>query len=360
MSLPLDLTLLKDVTLLLISGIACLYCVLLHRRLKGLNDLKSGVGASIVSLTQAIKETQKAAKTAQSSTVGSIETLKDLLDKSNGASLRMESETIALQRNVKRAITVNAGLQVKVQTDLPDAIQRAQMTASNLLKVVADIEKYNATKTSNDKTAQDLKANITQISHLKVVDKPAEVLDTQKNESPSDQIENTQTGAVQSVELDNNGHMATELAQHFDEEASQQAGLDAPASKALQDDDMNAPKLIPPQDAETTDEALQSAPDTTLIEEVLETPLSTVEVIDSLEPLQENAPVLQRVPPLEVPAKVIDKPNLAKVTDLNAYEKQSDCKDPIDELFDNIDHLVKSKGVTKGMGFLKSREYYKS
>ena len=155
MSIPLDLALLKDVILLLISGIACLYCVLLNRRLKGLNDLKSGVGASIVSLTQAIKDTHKAAKAAQSSTVESTETLKDLLEQSTEASLRMEAETIALQRNVKRAIAVNAGLQVKVQTDLPDAIQRAQTTASNLLKVVADIEKYNATQ---DKPAKKQKS----------------------------------------------------------------------------------------------------------------------------------------------------------------------------------------------------------
>ena len=49
--IPIDLALVKDVILLLVSGVACIYCVMLNQRLKGLSSLKKGVGASIVSLT---------------------------------------------------------------------------------------------------------------------------------------------------------------------------------------------------------------------------------------------------------------------------------------------------------------------
>lgn len=339
MSIPLDLALLKDVILLLISGIACLYCVLLNRRLKGLNDLKSGVGASIVSLTKAIKETHKAATAAQSSTVESIDILKDLLDKSNEASLRMEAETIALQRNVKRAIAVNAGLQVKVQTDLPEAIQKAQATASNLLKVVADIEKHRSAQEQNlhseaEDAASSSKAATAKASHLKVVEKSAEI-----NEAITSEPDTTEANTGE-----NSNILAQELSQHLEDLE------DAEVSESLVSDN------IEDNVAPVKDEIQKS------VEESV--PVLTVEKTEEAIKTVSQAPILQRIPPLESVATTQEQepatPTIENVTELNAFEKQDDNKDPIDELFDNIDHLVKQKGVSKGMGFLKSREYYKS
>jgi len=314
MSIPLDLALLKDVILLLISGIACLYCVLLNRRLKGLNDLKSGVGASIVSLTKAIKETHKAATAAQSSTVESIDILKDLLDKSNEASLRMEAETIALQRNVKRAIAVNAGLQVKVQTDLPEAIQKAQATASNLLKVVADIEKHRSAQEQNlhseaEDAASSSKAATAKASHLKVVEKSAEI-----NEAITSEPDTTEANTGE-----NSNILAQELSQHLEDLE------DAEVSESLVSDN------IEDNVAPVKDEIQKS------VEESV--PVLTVEKTEEAIKTVSQAPILQRIPPLESVATT----------------QEQEPATP-----DNIDHLVKQKGVSKGMGFLKSREYYKS
>lgn len=355
MSIPLDLALLKDVILLLISGIACLYCVLLNRRLKGLNDLKSGVGASIVSLTKAIKETHKAAKAAQSSTVESIDVLKDLLDKSNEASLRMEAETIALQRNVKRAIAVNAGLQVKVQTDLPEAIEKAQTTASNLLKVVADIEKYHASEAEE--------ASTTKISHLKVV----------KN---SVETETVKEGGLQVTEVDtaeSNNILAAELSEHLgaleDIDDSNPATPDESVSPASQ---TNLVQEISVQQNETPSEIVKPLKENTSEDTITESAIDIVDIAPekttstetAVVKAAEEAPILQRIPPLKPVASTPSEPtkiaDIENVTELNAIEKDDPNKDPIDELFDNIDHLVKAKGVSKGIGFLKSREYYKS
>lgn len=358
MSIPLDLALLKDVILLLISGIACLYCVLLNRRLKGLNDLKSGVGASIVSLTKAIKETHSAAKAAQSSTVESIDVLKELLDKSNEASLRMEAETIALQRNVKRAIAVNAGLQVKVQTDLPEAIEKAQTTASNLLKVVADIEKYHA---SEGELLTENKADVTptaKISHLKVVKKPARTTATR----------NADAGGIEDDESESNTILVAELSEHLGS-LENVAETDDVISEQTENT-VNQTNQAPEEAIEA--DAVAVADEEPLQEDIAEdvTSETTEDISDEstkkaahVETLEE-APILQRIPPLNPekpkqsePTKITDIKN---VTELNAIEKDEANKDPIDELFDNIDHLVKAKGVSKGIGFLKSREYYKS
>lgn len=354
MSIPLDLALLKDVILLLISGIACLYCVLLNRRLKGLNDLKSGVGASIVSLTKAIKETHSAAKAAQSSTVESIDVLKDLLDKSNEASLRMEAETIALQRNVKRAIAVNAGLQVKVQTDLPEAIEKAQTTASNLLKVVADIEKYHTSEGQMLAKSKSEEPSTAKISHLKVVKKSANIMTAE--DINSDNLEAT--------EEESNNILAAELSQHLG--VSENEGITPDEIGSLADQTKLDHRKTTKSD-ETASKTLESLQNHTSNETTAEatkyTEGNTSEETKTVKTV-EDAPILQRIPPLKVttptpnePQKVADVEN---VTELNAIEKGDENKDPIDELFDNIDHLVKAKGVSKGIGFLKSREYYKS
>ncbi len=142
MSLSLNFALVQDIVLLLASGVACLYCLILNRKLKGLNSLKTGVGASIVSLTNAIKDTHQAAKMAQDSTVESIETLNALLTRAEETSVKVEADTVALERVIREASDLHKRLAPQLETKLPHAIGKAQNTASSLLKVVADIEKY--------------------------------------------------------------------------------------------------------------------------------------------------------------------------------------------------------------------------
>lgn len=248
MSLPVDFALVQDIVILLISGLACLYCALLNRRLKGLSNLKTGVGASIVSLTNAIKETHQAAKSTQATTVESIETLKDLLAQASAASAKLEAETITLQRKIHTATSLETQLDEKIEGTLPQTIKKAQNTASNLLKVVTDIEKYRVSVASD--VSQTIKEN------------------SDENARPSEAL----TQAKPSVE-----------------------------------------KTIPH--------------------------LTVVET--------------------EEPTKFTGQAEI-EIPEPQETSSNETGKDPIDELFDDIDTLVKRKGVRKRLGFLKSREYYKS
>ena len=217
-----------------------------------------------------------------------------------------------------------------------------------------------------NKKAKAKKTNITQISHLKVVEKD-------KGEALPAPIAEAQTDTVQSAALENDSPVADELAKHFDEEVSKEVKLDSRANEAAQEDDISAiketdnnevkdtaPKSVSAENVATIEEAVHASSNTSVLEEIVEAPLAAVKTVETPEQPLEDAPILQRIPPLAAPVKVIEAPKLAEVTELNAFEDDGADKDPIDELFDNIDHLVKSKGVAKGMGFLKSREYYKS
>lgn len=140
--IPLNMDLIQDIILLFISGLACVYCIKLNRKLKGLSNLKSGVGASIVSLTEAIHKTHNAAQKAQASTEDSVKMLKLLIEKAETLSTQLEATTIDAERRLKTARSLNAALEEKVTVTLPNSVTKAQNTASSLLKVVTDIERY--------------------------------------------------------------------------------------------------------------------------------------------------------------------------------------------------------------------------
>ena len=131
-----------DMVLIFISGMACLYCALLSRRLKNLNNLKSGVGASILSLTRAIEDTHKAAREAQTSTVQTVETLRHLLEKSESAAPKIEALILELEQASDQAKTRRHELDGIVNTKISPAIDKAQLTASELLKIVSNIDQY--------------------------------------------------------------------------------------------------------------------------------------------------------------------------------------------------------------------------
>ena len=57
-----------DAILLLVSGAAGLYCFILSRRLKALQDMKTGIGASILAMTNAIAQLNAASHDSKQQT----------------------------------------------------------------------------------------------------------------------------------------------------------------------------------------------------------------------------------------------------------------------------------------------------
>lgn len=131
-----------DMILILISGMAIFYCAMLSRRLKNLNNLKTGVGASIISLTQAIEDTHKAAKDAQTSTLQTVETLRHLLEKSERAGPKVEALIAELEQTGDRAKALRGQINGLIEKDLLEAVEEAQSTASGLLKAASDLNNY--------------------------------------------------------------------------------------------------------------------------------------------------------------------------------------------------------------------------
>jgi len=148
-----------DIVLIFISGMACLYCAMLSRRLKKLNNLKTGVGASILSLTQAIEDTHKAAQEAQTSTLQTVETLRHLLVKSESAAPKIEALILELEGASETAEAHRRQLNTIVEASLSPAIDKAQTTASGLLKIVSDVNRFKDTLVKSGDLQQNIRTD---------------------------------------------------------------------------------------------------------------------------------------------------------------------------------------------------------
>lgn len=133
---------LPDIFLLLISALACLFCALLHRRLKRLNDLKSGVGASIVSLTNAIETIHKSAKDTQSTTLEMTTTLRHMLEKAETALTNLEAKKIEMENEVKKISHATQKARTESDTLITNTIKQAKDTAAQLNDIMADLQAF--------------------------------------------------------------------------------------------------------------------------------------------------------------------------------------------------------------------------
>jgi len=149
-----DLALGLDIFLILICGLSCLYCIRLSARLSKLNNLKTGVGASILSLTEAIEQTHAATQESQTTTVQTIETLRHLIDSAEKKILEMEAKQIDLDRNIATTRALKKHLRQTIDEDLPHSIQKAVRTAQALKTITKDVKAFGVTVDKPDLNAE--------------------------------------------------------------------------------------------------------------------------------------------------------------------------------------------------------------
>lgn len=79
-----------DIAILLISVAACIYCIVLNRRLRALQDTKDGLGATIVAFSKSVSDMSQTTQQTRSHAGQMAGRLADLLKEANAASNRLE------------------------------------------------------------------------------------------------------------------------------------------------------------------------------------------------------------------------------------------------------------------------------
>ena len=147
MPTPINLEHVLDIALIFISGFAVFYCWLLSRRLQRLQSLETGLGASIVSLTEAITKTNQAAVEARESTVGTVNTLKALLRNAEDTLPQVEARLESLRNVQRNAQNKQDELNAVLQNSIDPALKNARTTSKSLLQIVTEIQKYQTKST---------------------------------------------------------------------------------------------------------------------------------------------------------------------------------------------------------------------
>jgi len=146
-----------DIVLLLVSGSACLYCWLLSKRLKALQDLKKGLGASIVSLSEAISKTSIAAQEAKLSASQSADKLSRLLSDIDKSVPLVDDLIESVHRSTRRAANETTRMQDDAVAAIKPLLEEAKKTASDLAGVIELINQRTA-RLHADTLALDEKA----------------------------------------------------------------------------------------------------------------------------------------------------------------------------------------------------------
>lgn len=148
----LSLDLILDLLVIMISAVAVLYCATLNSRIRKLNSLESGLGATIVTLTKTIEDTHQAAKEAQQSTLSTVSRLKELIHEAEEATPKVDALIVELNRTRSKAEKECTDKLKDIESTIRPTIDEAVKTSQNLLEIITMLEAYQnklGKKTSN-------------------------------------------------------------------------------------------------------------------------------------------------------------------------------------------------------------------
>ncbi|WP_306252764.1 hypothetical protein [Parvularcula sp. IMCC14364] len=150
-----------DIILILVSGSACLYCWLLSRRLKALQDTRKGIGASIVGLSTALSKTTIAAQEARHSTTQSVEHLQKLLEDVDASIPKIEMMLENLEISSQRTCAEIETGQKQAAATISPLLSEAKERATTLSVIVAEIDAYSRRIRSLQAAANEVTARNT-------------------------------------------------------------------------------------------------------------------------------------------------------------------------------------------------------
>lgn len=135
------LDLAKDLILIALCAACAIYCAMLSRRLKNLSNLRDGVGASIISLTEAIEKTHAASLATKADIHRSIDDMQALLREAESMSVKLEARIMDMGRGAEASAEMAKRLKRMIDVDAAQTQARAQQTLDDLEQAMGDVAK---------------------------------------------------------------------------------------------------------------------------------------------------------------------------------------------------------------------------
>ncbi|MEL6831205.1 MAG: hypothetical protein AAFO63_13830 [Pseudomonadota bacterium] len=115
-----------DIAILLVSGAACVYCFVLNRRLKALQDTKNGLGATIMALTKSIADMSAKTKQTRVQADDIATRLTQSMLEAEAARLKLQEMTDMMQSSHTEATAEVRAAQVELSTMMRDVVAQSR------------------------------------------------------------------------------------------------------------------------------------------------------------------------------------------------------------------------------------------
>lgn len=131
-----------DIAIFLVSFAACVYCIVLSRRLKALQNTKDGLGATIMALSESISAISSTTKETRAGAEEVAARLAHLLAESNQMCARLESLTQSMKTTHTHTSQQVNKAQIELSTMMRDILDQSKeriMDMSALIGQMRDV-----------------------------------------------------------------------------------------------------------------------------------------------------------------------------------------------------------------------------
>lgn len=122
----------SDIAILLVSLAACVYCMVLSRRLRALHDTKEGLGATITAMSNSISGMSLAAEQTQARVGNTAGQLSQLLVEAQAAQTNLDTLIDRAGRREAESIATLKAVHGEVEHSLLSLLKQSQSEVSQL------------------------------------------------------------------------------------------------------------------------------------------------------------------------------------------------------------------------------------
>jgi len=145
-----------DIAILLVSGAACLYCFVLNRRLKALQDTKNGLGATIMALTKSIADMSSKTQQTRHQADDIATRLTQSMLEAEAARLKLQEMTEMMQSSHAEATAEVRAAQVELSTMMRDVVAQSRDRIMEMTGLMREMRELSERAEHGEDDSKDL------------------------------------------------------------------------------------------------------------------------------------------------------------------------------------------------------------
>lgn len=138
-----------DIAIFLVSFAACVYCILLSRRLRALQDTKDGLGATITALSSSVSAMSAATQDTRTRVENMATRLAHLIAEGEKMCTRLESTIMTMEASQTSAANQVHAAQTELNVMMRDVLDQSRERIVEMTTLMRQMRTLNETARNN-------------------------------------------------------------------------------------------------------------------------------------------------------------------------------------------------------------------